>query len=292
MKIAPLYAHQTLTISFELFPPKTEEAEGKLMDTAGELKKLGPSFFTVTYGAGGSTREKTLRLADRVRRQAGVEAMPHLTAVGQSRAEILEILREMRRLGIENVLALRGDPPRGETEFRPHPDGLKNATEMVQFIRQHFPEQKLCIAVAGNPEGHREAASKEENWRHLKLKLEAGAQFVLTQLFWDNACYYEFREACRRLGIEAPLVPGVLPVLSTRQVRRFSELSGAKIPPAFAAKLDAIGDDDERATEFGIEYASEQCRDLIAHGVPGLHLYCLNRTRSVAALLRNLGLAS
>ena len=291
MKIASLYQRDQVTFSLEFFPPKTVEAESALMQVAAELRMLGPSFFTVTYGAGGSTREKTIRIVDRLRQEIGVETMSHLTTVGQSKSEVAQVLEEMRRLGIENVLALRGDPPKGETEFRPRPDGFGNATELVQFIRERYSPEDFCIAVAGNPEGHPEATSRAANWEHLKAKIDAGGQFVLTQLFWNNDYFYEFRDACVRLGIGVPLVPGVMPLLSPSQVQRFSALGGAKVPQTLAAELEGIGDDGERAIQLGIDYATRQCQDLIRHGVKGLHLYCLNRSRSVTAVLRNLGLA-
>ena len=292
MKIAPLYNRDQLTFSFEFFPPKTDEAEDNLMRVASALRVLGASFFSVTYGAGGSTREKTLRLVDRLRHEVGVETMSHLTTVGQSRQDILEILKEIGRLGIENVLALRGDPPSGEPGFRPHPNGFRHATELVEFIRRHYSSEELCIAVAGNPEGHREAPSKEVNWQHLKAKVDAGGQFVLTQLFWDNNYFHEFREACGRLRIDVPIIPGVLPVLSTSQIYRFSSLCGSSIPPSLGERLDDIGDDNQRAIQFGIDYATSQCQDLIAQGVKGIHFYCLNRARSVTAVMKNLGFIS
>jgi methylenetetrahydrofolate reductase (NADPH) len=294
--IADIYAANRAlgrpTISFEFFPPKTPEAEEALFARAmPRLRALGPDFVSVTYGAGGSTRDKTLRIVARAKRELGLEAMAHLTCVGASRAMLREVLEEARALGIENILALRGDPPAGESNFRPAEDGLSYAHELVALVRSYGC---FSIGVAGFPEGHLNCGGdKHRDWAYLRAKVEAGAEFVLTQLFYDNCDYFEFADYLRgRLGVEVPLVPGVLPILSTAQIKRFTALCGARLPAALLARLDTLGDDDEAVTQLGIEVATEQCRELLAGGAPGLHFYTLNRSRSTTAILENLGLAA
>jgi methylenetetrahydrofolate reductase (NADPH) len=295
MRIVEIYAANQArgrpTLSFEFFPPKTPEAEETLFtQTLPALRALGPDFISVTYGAGGSTRDTTLRVVARAKRELGVEAMSHLTCVGASRAQLQGTLDEARRLGIENILALRGDPPAGETEWRPAENGLSYAHELVALVRA---SGGFSIGVAGFPEGHINAAGdKHGDWRYLKAKLDAGAEFVLTQFFYDNRDYFEFAAYLQRdLGVTAPLVPGVLPILSTAQIKRFTALCGARLPEPLLARLEALGADDAAVTAFGIELATAQCRELLAGGAPGLHFYALNRAHSVTAILENLGLA-
>ncbi len=295
MRIADLYAANRAlgrpTISFEFFPPKTAEAEETLFArTLPRLRALGPDFISVTYGAGGSTRDKTLGIVARARRELGLEAMAHLTCVGASRAMLASVLDEARVLGIENILALRGDPPAGETDFQPAPDGLSYAHELVALVRAYG----FSVGVAGFPEGHlASGGDKHADWAYLRAKVEAGAEFVLTQLFYDNRDYFEFLDYLQgKLGVTVPIVPGVLPILSTAQIKRFTALCGARLPAPLLARLEALGDDDEAVTRLGIEVATEQCRELLARGAPGLHFYTLNRARSVSAVLENLGLAA
>jgi len=295
MRIADLYAANRAlgrpTISFEFFPPKTAEAEETLFArTLPRLRALGPDFISVTYGAGGSTRDKTLGIVARARRELGLEAMAHLTCVGASRAMLASVLDEARVLGIENILALRGDPPAGETDFQPAPDGLSYAHELVALVRAYG----FSVGVAGFPEGHlASGGDKHADWAYLRAKVEAGAEFVLTQLFYDNRDYFEFLDYLQgKLGVTVPIVPGVLPILSTAQIKRFTALCGARLPAPLLARLEALGDDDEAVTQLGIEVATEQCRELLARGAPGLHFYTLNRARSVSAVLENLGLAA
>ena len=296
MRIADIYAANRAlerpTISFEFFPPKTPEAEETLFArTLPRLRALGPHFISVTYGAGGSTRDKTLGIVARARRELGLEAMAHLTCVGASQTMLRGVLDEARALGIENILALRGDPPAGETEWRPAADGFCYAHELVQLVRAYGC---FSVGVAGFPEGHiSSGGDKQRDWVYLRAKVEAGAEFVLTQLFYDNRDYFEFAGYVQnRLGVTVPLVPGVLPILSTAQIKRFTALCGARLPAPLLARLEALGDDDEAVTQLGIEVATEQCRELLAGGAPGLHFYTLNRSRSVTAILENLGLAA
>jgi methylenetetrahydrofolate reductase (NADPH) len=280
------------TISFEFFPPKTAEGEETLFaQVLPALRALAPDFISVTYGAGGSTRDGTLRIVARARRDLGLEAMAHLTCVGASRAELREVLAAARALGIENILALRGDRPAGESEWRPAAGGLTNAHELVRLVRA---EGGFSVGVAGFPEGHPDShGDRHGDWAYLAAKVAAGAEFVLTQLFYDNGDYFAFKNYLEnRLGVRVPLVPGVLPILSTAQIKRFTALCGATLPAPLLAHLEALGDDDEAVTRYGIEVATAQCRELLAGGAPGLHFYTLNRARSTSAILANLGIAA
>jgi methylenetetrahydrofolate reductase (NADPH) len=277
-------------ISFEFFPPKTGEGDRNLLEKhIPALSQARPDFCSVTYGAGGSTRDKTLMIVDRIQRQYGLTALAHLTCVGHTRGQVRELLEKIRGLGCRNILALRGDSP-GGGEFQPTPCGFEFAAQLVRFIRE---SGDFSIGAAGFPEGH--IACKEDkqaDWRHLKEKVEAGADFVLTQLFFDNADYFEFRDhVTGKLGVQVPLVPGIVPILSAGQITRFTQLCGAKIPPSLRSKLDSLAEDDEAAVEFGIEYATRQCEELLRAGVPGLHFYTLNKSHSTVRVLKNLGLA-
>lgn len=276
-------------ISFEFFPPKTEEGERNLLEKhIPALARTGPDFCSVTYGAGGGTRDKTLMIVERIQREHGLTALAHLTCVNHTREEVGTMLEKIRALGCKNILALRGDPPSGG-EFQKTPGGFEFASELVRFIRA---QDGFSIGVAGFPEGHiANRNGKLDDWKHLQEKAEAGADFVLTQLFFDNADYFAFRDyVAGRLGVHVPLTPGIVPILSAGQITRFTQLCGAKIPPVLRQKLDELGDDDEAAAEFGIEYATRQCEELLRAGVPGLHFYTLNKSRSTVQVLKNLGL--
>ena len=277
-------------ISFEFFPPKTDEGERNLLERQiPTLLANRPDFCSVTYGAGGGTREKTLRIVDRLQREHHLTALAHLTCVNHTRDEIKALLEKFRALGCRNLLALRGDPP-GGGEFQPTPNGFEYSAQLVRFIREHGD---FSVGTAGFPEGHVACkAGKHADWGHLAEKVAAGADFVLTQLFFDNADYFEFRDyLTARLGVRVPLIPGIIPILSATQITKFTQLSGAKIPADLRRSLDELGTDDEAALEFGIEYATRQCRELLAAGVPGLHFYTLNKARSTVQVLKNLGLA-
>ncbi len=276
-------------ISFEFFPPKTDEGDRHLLEKhIPALALAKPDFCSVTYGAGGGTRDKTLMIVDRIQREHHLTALAHLTCVNHTSNEVCAVLDKIKALGCQNILALRGDPPGGD-EFKKTPGGFEFASELVEFIRDrnHF-----SIGVAGFPEGHiANKNGKLDDWRHLKQKIEAGADFVLTQLFFDNADYFEFRDQLAgRLGVNVPLVPGIVAILSAGQITKFTQLCGSKIPPPLRAKLDELGDNDEAAAEFGIEYATRQCEELLRAGVPGLHFYTLNKSRSTVQVLKNLGL--
>ena len=281
---------QAPVISFEFFPPKTEEGDRNLMEkTIPALLKLKPDFCSVTYGAGGSTREKTIGIVDRIQREHGLTAMSHLTCVNSTKEQLGEVIRELQARGIKNILALRGDPPGGVGEFQKIPGGFEFSSELVAFIREL---DGFCIGTAGFPEGH--IACKEGrmvDWQRLKQKIDAGADFVITQLFFDNRDFFEFRDYVTKLGVTVPLVPGMLPILSASQIKKFTTLCGAKIPPGMMAKLEEYGDDDEGVSAYGIDYATRQCEELLREGVEGLHFYTLNKVRSTTEVLRNLGLA-
>ncbi|MGO8766729.1 MAG: methylenetetrahydrofolate reductase [NAD(P)H] [Limisphaerales bacterium] len=275
-------------ISFEFFPPKTDEGVRNLLEK--HLPALGearPDFCSVTYGAGGSTREKTLAIVEAIQRR-GLTALAHLTCVNHTRDEVQAVLEKIRALDCRNILALRGDPPPG-TDFQKTPGGFEFASALVKFIAG---QGGFSIGVAGFPEGHiANPSGKHDDWRRLKEKVDAGADFVLTQLFFDNADFYEFRDfVAGKLGVRVPLVPGIVPILSATQITKFTQMCGAKIPPLLRQKLDQLGDDDAAAAEFGIEYATRQAEDLLRSGIPGLHFYTLNKSRSTVRVLQNLGL--
>jgi methylenetetrahydrofolate reductase (NADPH) len=277
-------------VSFEFFPPKTDEGDRNLLERQiPALLSAKPDFCSVTYGAGGSTREKTLMIVDRIQREHKLTALAHLTCVNHTRDEVRALLEKIRALDCENILALRGDAP-GGGEFRMTPGGFEFAAQLVKFIGE---QGEFSTGVAGFPEGH--AANKigrHDDWRHLQEKVDAGADFVLTQLFFDNADFFEFRDfVAGKLGVRVPIVPGIISILSAAQIVKFTQLCGSKIPTSLRAKLDTLGTDDEAAAEFGIEYATRQCEGLLRAGVPGLHFYTLNKARSTVQILKNLGLA-
>lgn len=277
-------------ISLEFFPPKTDDGDRALLEkTIPALKAISPDYCSVTYGAGGSTRDKTLMIVDRIQRQHGLTALAHLTCVNHTREEVRTLLARIRDCGCRNILALRGDPP-GGGEFQPAPGGFEYAFQLVDLIRE---QGDFSIGVAGFPEGHMACkAGKHVDWQRLKEKIDAGADFVLTQLFFDNADFFEFRDhLSNKLGVRVPLVPGIVSILSASQIKKFTQMCGARIPPPLSAKLDSLANDDAAAAEYGIEYATRQCEELLRSGVPGLHFYTLNKSISTIRVLHNLGLA-
>jgi methylenetetrahydrofolate reductase (NADPH) len=277
-------------ISFEFFPPKTEEGDRNLLEkTIPALLAARPDFCSVTYGAGGSTRTKTLMIVDQIQRQHGLTAVAHLTCVSSTQAQIRDLLDQIRKLGVRNVLALRGDPP-GGGEFQMTPGGFEFSSQLVQYIRE---QTDFSIGVAGFPEGH--IACKEGklvDWAHLVEKIQAGADFVITQLFFDNADYFEFRDHLTRHGIKVPVVPGIIPIGSAAQIKRFTAMCGARIPASLAADLDKLGDDEAAAVEFGIEFAARQCKELLSAGAPGIHFYTLNKAPATLRILEKLRLGA
>jgi methylenetetrahydrofolate reductase (NADPH) len=276
-------------VSFEFFPTKTEEGERALLEkTIPALRELHPDFCSVTYGAGGGTREKTLGIVDRIQREQQITAMAHLTCVNATIDETCAVLEQTRALGIKNILALRGDPPDGAAEFVKTEGGFEYSYQLVQRIREFGA---FSIGVAGFPEGHiacREG--KLVDWQRLKAKIDHGADFVITQLFFDNRHYFECRDFLAAQGVTVPIVPGILPILSTSQIKRFVGLCGADLPAALLSELERRGDDDEAVSQFGIDYATRQCEELLREGAPGLHFYTLNKARSTTAVIRNLAL--
>jgi methylenetetrahydrofolate reductase (NADPH) len=286
MKIKELFDRGNPVFSFEFFPPKDEAGVTSLMETVKNLQDLHPSFVSVTYGAGGSTRRKTIEITKRIKQELGIEAMSHLTCVGHSRDEISAILDEIETAAIENIMTLRGDPPRGETHFVPHPDGFRYANELVTFIRSRKPA--FCLGVAGYPEVHPEAPSKEADLTNLKRKVDAGANFIVTQLFFDTRDYFELIERAQAIGIGLPVVPGIMPITDVAQIKRFTQMCGAKIPPALLADLESVDGNKEAVVEIGIRYSTAQCESLLKNGAPGIHFYTLNKSTSTRTILSNL----
>ena len=272
------------TLSYEFFPPKNPSGWASLYTTLGETLKQQPDFVSVTYGAGGSTRSKTVDLVGRIQGELGIEATAHLTCVGHSREELRGILEQLWNTGIRHVLALRGDPPKGDTAFKPHPEGFAHASDLIAFIKKDFD---FTIGCAFYPEKHVEAASLEADMQALKLKQDNGADFAVSQLFFDNANFFRFRDKAAAMGINLPLVAGIMPVLELKQLPRFEELSGCVIPPDLPAFLADESKGADVVTR-GVEYATRQCDELLKGGVAGLHLYCLNKHASVVRITDNL----
>ncbi|WP_242345335.1 methylenetetrahydrofolate reductase [NAD(P)H] [Anaeromyxobacter terrae] len=275
--------------SFEFFPPKTDDGVRQLFETVEALRPLGPAYVSVTYGAGGSTRQRTLELVKRLKRETEVEAMAHVTCVGASREELAGVLDELADAGIQNVLALRGDPPRGQTSFEPHPEGFRYASELVAFIRSRPERWRFCVGAAAYPEGHVETRDLAADLAHLKIKVEAGADFLVTQLFFENAHYVRFVDRARAAGITVPIVPGIMPFTNVDQTERFTAMCGAAIPPPLRAAMEVRRTDPDSARDLGVAYATLQCAELLRRGAPGIHFYTLNRstsTRAIVAALR------
>jgi methylenetetrahydrofolate reductase (NADPH) len=289
LRIKDLYARPGLTISFEFFPPKSAEAENTLFqETVPALKKLGPSFFSVTYGAGGGTRDSTLRIVNRIRSEYGVESMSHLTCVGSTKEMLGAYLEEAKGLGIENILALRGDPPKGQSTFTATEGGFAHALDLIGFVKSH---NAFGLGGACYPEGHIECTDKKLDWDRAAAKVEAGAEFLITQLFYDHRDFLEMEDYLRhKRGVKVPIVPGILPFLSTEQIKRFTSLCGSKLPDTLRHKIEALAHDDEAVRQVGVEICTDICRRLIDHGSRGIHFYCLNRVASCAEIIKNLGL--
>jgi len=285
MRFAEFYTGSTGPhISFEVFPPKTDAAMASLRRVLPELIELQPSYMTVTYGALGSTRERTLEIAALIKREYRMESACHLTCVGSSRADLDRLLDDIRNSGIENIVALRGDPPRGETTFVPPPDGYCHGNELVAHIRRRHAAD-FGIAVAGYPEKHLESPDVDSDLRHFKNKVDAGADIAITQLFYDNDHFFSFVKAVRALGVTKPIIPGLLPVLSAKQVQRITSMCGSQIPPTLQAELEAAGDDDDKAEEVGIRQCVAQATELLRRGVPGIHFYVLNKSRHMRRIM-------
>jgi methylenetetrahydrofolate reductase (NADPH) len=275
------------TFSFEFFPPKTPEGERNLFAAIAALKPLEPDYVSVTYGAGGATRTKTIEIVRRIRDEYDLEAMAHFTCVGATVSELRETLDAMVQIGIDNVLALRGDPPAGQTTWTKTDGGLEYSRELVELIAGDYP---FAIGAACFPETHIHAIGPEEDVRHLKEKVEAGAAFLITQLFFDNGLYYDFVGRAREIGIDVPIIPGIMPITSVSQIERVTSLCGASIPKRLQRELELRADQPDAAEAFGIAYATLQCADLLRHGAPGIHFYTLNRSPATRAILSALKL--
>ncbi len=285
MKFPDCYASGDPVVSFELFPPHNDLGLAKLEERLPKLIALQPSFLTVTYGALGTTRERTLQVVSKIRNTYGKEVAHHLTCVGSTREEIAQLLHDIRKANIENIVALRGDPPQGETEFKPLKGGYRYGNELVEHIRK---SGGFGIAVAGYPEKHIEAPDLETDLKHLKRKVDAGADLVITQLFYDNRFFYEFVERCRAIGIKKPIVPGLLPILNVEQIKRITRICGSSIPTELLHKLTQAGDDREKVHEIGIRHTLAQAQDLLAHGVAGIHFYVLNQYFHIAEIMEEI----
>ncbi|MDH3583188.1 MAG: methylenetetrahydrofolate reductase [NAD(P)H] [Phycisphaerae bacterium] len=288
MQIREILARHRTTFSFEFFPPKTPEAGQLLLERAAELARLHPSFVSVTYGAGGSTRDRTREVVVRLATELSLPAAAHLTCVGHTRSELTELLENYRARGIENIVALRGDRPENGGDFQPAADGLTYASELVELIRDRFG-QDFSVAVAGYPEGHPETPSRIADLDHLKRKVDAGADVVITQLFFDNRDFYDFRERCELAGIEVPILAGIMPIASRKGIMRMASLCGARLPARLIRRLNQAGDDDKVVSDIGVDWATQQCRDLLDNQVRGIHLYTLNRCNATVEIYRRLG---
>ncbi len=286
MKITNLLATRRPAFSFEFFPPRDELGQERLFATVTDLRGYQPAYVSVTYGAGGSTRRLTLDLVRRIKAETGIETMAHLTCVGSDRDEIAVILDQLAAGGIENVLALRGDPPKDQQSFSVPANGFGHADELVAFVRERHPE--LCIGVAGYPEKHTEAADFATDLANLKRKVEAGADFIVTQLFFEAPDYLAFVERLREASVTVPTLPGIMPITNVSQIKRFTAMCGAHIPARLLAKLESVQTDANAVRALGVEHAVGQCRELLAHQVPGIHFYTLNRSTATVEILQRL----
>ncbi len=284
--ISELFAQNRPLRSLEFFPPRDDAGVESLRATATTLKRMNPDFVSVTYGAGGTTRDRTAQVSTLLKNDLGFTVMPHLTCVGHTRAELGEIADRIHGGGFRNIMTLRGDPPKGATEFQVTADGLRNASELVSLLKSRRSD--FCLGVAGYPEKHPEAPSLDIDLTHLRRKVDAGAAFITTQLFFDNTLYYRFVERCRAAGITIPIVPGIMPVLSFKQIQRFTQMCGATLPKQLTTRLEVAAEDTDVVEMIGIDWALTQIRGLLANGAPGYHLYILNRAKGALALTAGL----
>jgi methylenetetrahydrofolate reductase (NADPH) len=287
MRIEHILTESRPVFSFEFFPPKTDDGLVNLRTALDDLKDDSPDYVSVTYGAGGSTRERTIDIVKSIKQDYGIEAMAHLSLVGSSVEGLRAVLDEIQAAGIENVLALRGDPPAGEEEWIAHPEGLHYSIELIELIQREYD---FCVGAACFPEVHPAAQSPEEDLRYLKRKVDAGASFLITQLFFDNRDYFDFVESARAIGIDVPIIPGIWPVTNYTQIKRIAELCKSRFPETFERELEERKDDLDAVADLGVAYAALQCVELLAKGAPGIHFYTLNRspaTRAILAALRS-----
>jgi methylenetetrahydrofolate reductase (NADPH) len=285
MKLSEIYKSTVPVLSFEVFPPKPEVPLENVMRLIGSLKQYSPSYISVTYGAGGSSRGRTIEIASRIKQEHGLEPVAHLTCVGQTCGEMDRILAELKENGVSNVLALRGDPPREQPEFDFLRGEFKYASELIEYIRSRG---SFGIAAAAYPEGHRDSRYIDEDWENLKLKVDSGVDLLVTQLFYDNRLFYHFRDTVRKMGITVPIVPGVMPIFNSRQIRRILSLCGASMPPYVFMMLDKYGESDQDMYRAGVEYAIHQIQDLMSEGVDGIHLEVMNRPELAEDVLKGL----
>jgi methylenetetrahydrofolate reductase (NADPH) len=284
--IAGLFVQKRPLRSLEFFPPRDNAGIASLRATVGALRRINPDFVSVTYGAGGGTRERTAQVSALLKTDFGLTVMPHLTCVGHSRDELNALADKIHESGFRNIMALRGDPPQGATGFTPAPDGLRHADELVALLKARHAD--FCLGVGGYPEKHPEAPNADADLDNLKRKLDAGASFITTQLFFDNMVYYRFVEKCHARGITVPIIPGIMPVLSLKQIQRITRMSAAQLPPVLLKRLEAGGDNVDTVEMVGIDWALTQIRGLLANNAPGYHVYILNRARSALALAAGL----
>lgn len=286
MRIADAYTRGSPVFSFEFFPPKNEEGMRRLHDTIAALRPLRPDFVSVTYGAGGSTRELTVELVSQIKRDTGIEAMAHLTCVGHTAHELTDVLDRLAASGVENVIALRGDPPKGQRTFTPTPGGFAHGSELAEFVRMRWP---FCVAGAVYPEGHVESSEPEQDVRFAKVKQDAGVEVLISQLFFDPADFWRFVAKARRAGVSVPIVPGVMPITSAAQLSPTGMFArcGARVPEALRRRVEAARDEDA-VHAVGIAWALGQCRELLEAGAPGVHFYTLNRSRAAYAVYQGL----
>ena len=285
MKISEKLKSSSPVFSFEFFPPKDEAGFQSLFEAIGRLKSANPAFVSVTYGAGGSTRSKTVDLVGKIKNDVEIESMAHLTCVGHQKEEIVSVLESLHTLEIDNVLALRGDPPMGDEKFVKTEGGFGYANELVSFIKS---KSSFCVGAACYPEGHIECPNLKIDMDNLKRKVDAGVDFLITQLFFDNKYYFDFIDKAIQAGINIPIIPGIMPILNIKQSQRFTKMCGATISDSLLAKFDGIQDDPEKVREIGINHAIDQCKDLLRSGAPGIHFYTLNRSKATLAILENL----
>ena len=282
MRIIDAFVGASPVFSFEFFPPKTEAGEQKLWNALTDLKSLAPTYVSVTYGAGGSTRAKTVELTRRIKRDLGIEPLAHLTCVGATKDELRRVLDELQEAGVENVLALRGDPPKGDETFKAVAGGFSYSSDLTDFIRSNYD---FCLAGACYPEVHTEATSAEDDMRHLRRKVEAGADFLVSQLFFDNRHFFRFVDRARAAGITVPIVPGIMPILNVDQIKRFTKMCGATLPSDLLAALDRRSGEPERVHELGVIQATVQSLGLLQGGAPGIHFYTLNKSTATREIL-------
>ena len=284
--ISELFAQKRPLRSLEFFPPKDDAGVESLRATATALRKMNPDFVSVTYGAGGTTRDRTAQVSALLKQDLGFTVMPHLTCVGHTRAELADVADRIHGGGFRNIMTLRGDPPKGETTFTPYKDGLRYASDLVTLLKERHAD--FCLGVGGYPEKHPEAPDHDIDLANLKRKVDAGADFVTTQLFFDNDIYYRFVDRCRAAGINVPIVPGIMPVLSLKQIQRFTAMGGTTLPSKLITRLEVAAENTDVVETMGIDWALTQIRDLLAHGAPGYHLYILNRAKAALALTAGL----